>query len=310
MAKSLGLALVDVDRDGWIDVLVANDTVQNFVFHNRGNGTFEEIGALSGVGFDSSGKARGAMGIDAAYYRNDDALGMAIGNFANEMTALYVSQSEPLLFSDEAVAAGLGPLTRLNLTFGVLFFDYDLDGRLDLLSANGHLEEEISRVQAGLEYRQSAQLFWNAGPEHASEFVPVSAEQCGQDLFEPIVGRGVAYADIDRDGDLDVLLTQVAGPPVLLRNDSGDANYLRFKLVGKRGNRDAIGAWVEVVSGDETLRRQVMPTRSYLSQVELPVTIGLGQGRTIQRIAVRWPDGSVQDVDDYAINGLSVVEQP
>jgi hypothetical protein len=289
---------------------VANDTVQNFVFHNRGDGTFAEMGAVSGVGFDSSGKARGAMGIDAAHYRNDDALGVAVGNFANEMTALYVSQSEPLLFSDEAVAAGLGPLTRLSLTFGTLFFDYDLDGRLDLISANGHLEEEISRVQAGLQYRQSAQLFWNAGPEHPTEFVPVSAEECGQDLLKPIVGRGVAYADIDNDGDLDVLLTQVAGPPVLLRNDrTGDANYLRFKLVGTRDNRDAIGAWVEVSCGDQTLRRQVMPTRSYLSQVELPVTIGLDKGRTIERILVRWPDGSVQDVADYAINGLTVVEQ-
>jgi len=310
MAKSLGLAVVDLDDDGWPDVLVANDTVQNFVFHNRGDGTFEEIGARSGVGFDSAGKARGAMGIDAGYYRNDHALGVAVGNFANEMTALYVSQGDPLLFADEAIAAGLGPPSRLELTFGVLFFDYDLDGRLDLLSANGHLEEEIGRVQAGVAYRQPPRLFWNAGPEHPSEFVSLSPDQCGRDLFTPMVGRGSAYADIDGDGDLDILLTQVAGQPLLLRNEiDGGAHYLRFKLIGNDGNREAIGARVEVTLGGQVLRREVMPTRSYLSQVELPVTIGLGQNQNVDRVLIRWPDGSMQEVPDCAPGRLTIVEQ-
>jgi hypothetical protein len=310
MAKSLGLAPVDVDADGWIDVLVANDTVQNFLFHNGGDGTFDEIGALSGVGFDSAGKARGAMGIDAGHYRNDDSLGVAVGNFATEMTALYVSQGDPLLFTDEAIATGLGPPTRLELTFGVLFFDYDLDGRLDVLSANGHLEEEITKVQGGLDYRQPARLLWNAGLEQTNEFLSVPADKCGNDLMTPIVGRGAAYADIDNDGDLDVLLTQVSGPPLLLRNEAdGSSQYIRFKLVGTRDNQDAIGAWIEVTSGDATLRRQVMPTRSYLSQVELPVTIGLGAGRPIDAVMVRWPDGSTQQVCDYSVNELTVVRQ-
>ena len=287
MAKSLGVTFVDLDNDGYLDIIVANDTVQNFVFHNRRNGTFEEIGMQTGLAFDSSGQARGAMGIDAAWHRDDGSLGVAVSNFANEMTALYVSQGQPLLFADEAVACGIGPPSRLDLKFGLFFFDYDLDGRLDLLTANGHLEADIHKVQASQQYRQSARLFWNAGPEHPAEFVCVGPDKCGADLFRPIVGRGAAYADIDGDGDLDLILTQNDGPPLLLRNElNGRAHYLRLKLVGTRHNRDAIGAVVEVDLGDRVVRRQVMPTRSYLSQVELPVTIGLGK-----RTAVKERDG-------------------
>jgi len=191
-----------------------------------------------------------------------------------------------------------------------VFFDYDLDGRLDLLSANGHLEEAIGKVQAGVSYRQAARLFWNAGPEHASEFVSVSPSQCGQDLFTPLVGRGSAYADIDGDGDLDALLTQVAGQPLLLRNESnGTSHYLRFKLIGDQANLDAIGAWVEVTVGEQTSRRQVMPTRSYLSQVELPVTIGLGNAQDVDRIVVHWPDGESQELSDYRLDDLTIVER-
>jgi hypothetical protein len=166
-------------------------------------------------------------------------------------------------------------------------------------------------VQAGVTYRQPPRLAWNAGPEHPSEFVSLSPEHCGQDLFTPMVGRGAAYADVDDDVDLDVLLTQVAGRPLLLRNEAnGNAHYLRFKLIGTRGNREAIGARVEVTVGDQVLRRQVMPTRSYLSQVELPVTIGLGQDQSVDRVQIRWPDGSMQQVSDYTIDGLTIVEQP
>ncbi len=190
IAKSLGVTAADVDHDGWIDLVVANDTVQNFLFHNLGGGKFEEIGAAVGIGFDSAGNARGAMGIDVAHYRNDAAVGIAISNFANEMMALYVSPDGQLAFSDESVPAGLGPVTRLDLSFGLFFFDYDLDGRLDLLSANGHLEEEIGKVQASQHYRQPARLFWNAGPEHPSEFLRVPEQRCGPDLALPIVGAG------------------------------------------------------------------------------------------------------------------------
>jgi hypothetical protein len=310
-AKSLGVAPLDLDADGWMDLVVANDTVQNFVFRNQQDGTFLEIGALAGVAFDAAGNARGAMGIDAAYFRNDESLGVAIGNFANEMTALYVAQEEPLRFVDTAIATGLGPETRLELTFGLFFFDYDLDGRLDLLTSNGHLEGEINKVQSSQYYAQPPELFWNAGPNKAAEFVPVRAAHCGEDLLRPLVGRGCAFADIDADGDLDVLLTEVGGPPRLLRNDQELGHrWLRFRLVGRDANRDAIGAWVEVRSGGEMLRRQVMPTRGYLSQSELPVTIGLGTRQAVDRVRIRWPNGQTQDVTDYDLNAFTLVEQP
>lgn len=309
-AKTLGMAPVDLDGDGWMDVVLANDTVQNLVFHNQRNGTFRECGAELGVAFDAAGNARGAMGIDAGYFRNDLSLGIAIGNFANEMTALYAALDGPMRFVDIAVATGLGPSTRLQLTFGLLFVDYDLDGRLDIAACNGHLESEINKVQVSQHYAQPAQLFWNCGPNSTCEFLPVALEKCGVDLVKPMVGRGLAMADIDGDGDVDLLLTAVGGPARLLRNDQQLGHrWLRFKLVGRSANRDAIGAWVEVLSEGELLRRQVMPSRSYLSQSELPVTIGLGKRSRIDRVAVRWPGGQVQEVRDYRINGLTVVEQ-
>src|SRR5256886_3204520 len=309
-AKSLGVAPVDLDGDGWMDLVVANDTVPNFVFLNQRNGTFKEIGALSGVAFDNFGNTRGAMGIDTARYRNDDMLGIAIGNFANEMTALYVTQNAPTNFADEAITEGIGPASRRMLKFGVFFFDYDLDGWLDLLSANGHLEDQIHKIQASQQYRQPAQLFWNAGGAGQNGFLLVPAAKCGADIFKPIVGRGSAFADIDGDGDLDVVLTQVNGPPLLLRNDQQLGNHwLRFKLVGRKCNRDAIGAWIKVRAGNQTLSRQVMPTRSYLSQSELPVTLGLGRSEQPDEITVLWPDGTKQKIEAARLDAVTVVEQ-
>ena len=306
VAKSLGVAPVDLNNDGWMDLVVANDTVQNFVFTNAHDGTFKEIGALSGVAFDANGQTRGAMGIDTARYRNDDTLGIGIGNFANEMTAMFVSQRDPCSFTDEAIQEGVGPASRLLLKFGLFFFDYDLDGRLDLLTSNGHLEEEIAKIQASQKYRQPAQLFWN----HGAGFSVVPPDRAGSELFKPIAGRGSACADIDGDGDLDVVLAQVNGAPLLLRNDQNlGHHFLRVKLVGTKGNRDAIGAWVKLRLGKETLARQVMPTRSYLSQSELPVTIGLGKTTQLDALEIIWPGGEKQFVPNPKLDALTIVEQ-
>ena len=308
--KSLGVAPVDLDGDGWIDLVVANDGVQNFVLHNELDGTFKEIGAISGIAFDSYGRARGAMGIDAARYRNDDSLGIAIGNFATEMTALYVSQRSPLVFADESITEGIGPAGRLLLKFGVFFCDYDLDGRLDVLTANGHLEEEIGKIQHGQQYRQPAQLFWNAGDRAGGCFVPVPPDKCGEDLFKPMVGRGSAFADIDGDGDPDWVITQVGGAPLLLRNDQElRHHWLRLKLVGTQSNRDAIGAWIKVRLGERTLWRQVMPTRGYLSQSELPVTIGLGPAARPDAVEVVWPGGKTQRVEGVKVDQATVITE-
>ncbi len=297
LAKSLGVVFADVDQDGRIDILVANDTVQNFLFHNAGDGTFREIAAQTGIAFDMNGNARGAMGIDVARFRNNDVFGVAIGNFANEMTALYVAYGNEMQFMDEAIPTGLGPVTRTSLTFGLFYFDYDLDGRLDLFTANGHLEEDINRVQPSQHYEQPPHLFWNCGPQADTEFLPVKEEQSGPDFFKPLVGRGASYADIDGDGDLDVLVTAAGQAPRLLRNDQQlGHHWLRCQLVGTKSNRDAIGAWIEVELEGRVQRQQVMPSRSYLSQVELPVTFGLGQEETVRRLTVHWPRGGKQDV--------------
>ncbi|MEZ6068201.1 MAG: CRTAC1 family protein [Planctomycetaceae bacterium] len=305
MAKGLGVTFADFNADGWLDILMANDTVQNFLYLNQQDGTFREVGALAGIAFDMNGNARGAMGIDAAYFRNDESLGVAIGNFANEMTALYVTRGDQLVFSDEAISNGLGPNSRLQLTFGLLYLDADLDGRLDICAANGHLEEEIHRVQPSQFYEQAPQLFWNCGPEFATEFVSLASTELGDSFLKPLVGRGSAFADIDADGDLDVVLMNCGGRPRLLRNEQQlGHHWLRVRLQGA----NTIGAMVEVDVDGRTLRRSIMPTRSYLSQSEAVATFGLGDSTTIPSVRVIWPDGRTQRVPSPPLNETLVVK--
>ena len=311
LAKSLGVSVLDLDDDGWLDLIVANDTVQNFVFHNERNGTFREVGAMAGLAFDNFGRPRGAMGIDSCRIQNDSTLGISIGNFANEMTALYVQRGS-MLFSDEALSQGIGASTREVLTFGVFFFDYDLDGWLDLLTVNGHIEPEIGKVSPSQTYKQAAQLFWNErGINRAGGFVSVPSSICGEDLLRPSVARGSAFADIDGDGDLDVLITELNGSARLFQNRGSKTNhYVRLKLVGQKSNRDAIGARIELRLGSQNVIRHVLPTRGYLSQSELPVSIGLGTSQEPPNVLVIWPSGIKQTIGKVPIDRITEVVEP
>jgi hypothetical protein len=311
LAKALGIAPFDVDGDGLVDLAVANDTVPNFFFHNLGGGKFEEMGIVTGVAFDQSGSARGAMGIDWADFKNDGSLGLAIGNFANEMTALYVSDDpKSLQFSDLANIYGLGAPTQPPLKFGLFFFDYDLDGRLDLLTTNGHLESDIQKVQKSETYAQSAQLFWNTGQSGRTLYTLVPAATVGPDLLAPIVGRGSAYADIDGDGDLDVVLTSNGGPAKLFRNDGGNTKrWLRLHLIGKTSNRSAIGAKVRLENGGQVQERQLFPAKGYLSSVELPLTFGLGSNDKADSVTIAWPSGQTTEIKDLKAGKVYTVEE-
>jgi hypothetical protein len=334
VGKALGVVFVDANRDGFLEIAVANDGVVNFFFEHNGKpgpeARYTEIGAASGFAFDRAGMATGAMGIDASWFREDQRLGIAIGNFANEMSSLYVlrppadGDARAIRFSDDAIPEGIGPATRRALTFGVLFFDADLDGWEDYYQANGHIEEEINRVYVSQEHRQPGQLFRNIvgidpkGPA----FVELPGRRAG-DLTNPIVGRGAAYGDFDADGDLDLIVVQPSGPVLYYRNDVALGNqWIRFKLEGKGGNRDAIGAEIDLVADGRLQRKHVMPVRSYLSSVELPVTFGLGRGTTapdgtrtppvVEAIRIRWPDGTEQLLDGAAfpINREHTIRQP
>ena len=312
VGKGLAASAVDINRDGWTDIMVANDTVQNFLFLNQEGKGFEESAVLMGVAFDRSGNATGAMGTDCCFLRNDESLAIGIGNFANEQSSLYVSRGPNPPFVDNAMASGLGPQSRLNLTFGLYFADLDLDSRLDVVCSNGHLESEINKIQSTQTYAQSPQFFWNAGIESSSEFVPLSEEQVGKPALEPMVGRGATYADLDDDGDLDIILVENDGSPRILRNDQElKNNWLRVSLAGNgsTSNRSAFGAIVEasIIDGVQQ-RRVITASRSYLSQCEAVATFGLGSDSKVN-LRITWPDGKTQEIKDVSCNQVLEVTQ-
>jgi enediyne biosynthesis protein E4 len=294
-SKSLGIAMLDYDQDGWPDLLVANDTQPNKLYKNLRNGKFKDVAVEAGLAFSTEGKARAGMGLDVADFENSGQPGIAITNFDNEMIGLYRAV-RPGTYDDISIAAGVGLPSKNSLGFGCAFLDVDLDGSLDLAVANGHIEETVRNIHGNVGYAQPPHLFLNQGAKFQDVAGNVDAE-----FAQPKVGRGLAYADFDRDGDLDLLLTTNNGPAYLYRNDQLAGNRsIRFRLTGTKSNRDAIGAIVRIFHDGLSQSQMVKTGSSYLSQSELPLTFGLGQHDKVERVQVEWPSGAKEEFKNLA----------
>ncbi|MBI4904490.1 MAG: CRTAC1 family protein [Acidobacteria bacterium] len=305
-SKSLGITVLDLDSDGWPDLFIANDTQPNKLYRNNRNGTFSEIAVSAGVAFGEDGVARGAMGVDAADYDRSGRPHLLVGNFSNQMLGLYHNEGNAL-FVDEAPRSTVGRASLLSLTFGLFFFDYDLDGHLDIYAANGHIDEEIGRVQPKIQYKQSPLLFRNLGKGKFAD----DTKQQSAGFLTPRVARGAAYADFDHDGDLDIAVSTNNGPAVLFRNDGGNRNqWLHLRLAGAKSNRSAIGAVVRVDSAGGRQTQTVRSGSSYCSQSELGLTFGLGRDTKVTAIEIDWPSGSKQRLTDVAPGQYLQITEP
>ncbi len=304
-SKNLGIAILDYNNDGWPDLLMANDTQPNKLYTNNHNGTFTETAVTAGIAFSEDGIARAGMGVDAADYDRSGRPGIIISNFSNQMMSLYHNEGNGL-FVDEAPRSAVGRASLLTLGFGCFFFDYDLDGWPDIFVANGHIEADIERIQKRIKYRQPPHLFRNLG---GGKFEEVTAS-LGAAFAAPRVARGAAYADIDNDGDLDLLMTTNAGPALLFRNDGGNRNHaLRVKLRGTSSNRDGIGAVVRIDEAGDKQWQMMRSGSSYLSQSELVLTFGLGQKTSISTVMVEWPSGRTDKLTGVAADETVTVQE-
>jgi enediyne biosynthesis protein E4 len=303
--KGLGVAALDFDQDGHLDLAVANDTQPNNLYKNDGKGKFTDTGVLAGIAFSESGVARGAMGIDAGDYDGSGRESLVIGNFSNEMISLYHNEGREF-FIDAAPVSEVGRASLLTLAFGAFFFDFDLDGLLDIFIANGHVENDIQAVQQRVTYAQPPHLFRNLGQ---SKFRDV-AKEVGPDLGRPVVARGAAYGDIEGDGDLDLLVSTNGGRAYLYRNDlTAPGSWIGFRLQGTASNRDGIGARIRVTAGGKTQTSTLKSATGYLSQNQLPVIFGLGNAAAVEKVDIRWPSGATQNVPGPAPGRIHFVEE-
>jgi len=305
-SKSLGVAMIDYDNDGWPDLFVANDTQPNKLYRNNGNGAFTDNAMTAGVAFSEAGVARAGMGVDAADYDGSGKQSLVIGNFSNEMMALYHNEGTGL-FIDEAPTSTIGQASLLTLTFACFFFDYDLDGLPDIFAANGHVSDDINTVQQKVKYAEPPHLFRNLGRKKFEEVT----SKLGRALQQAIVARGAAYGDFDNDGDLDLLIAVNNGPARLLRNDGGNQNnLLRIKTVGTASNRDGIGARITLkISNQQKLWSVVKTGSSYASQSELPLTFGLGKAEKVASVEVAWHSGRVDNLQDVMANQAITIQE-
>jgi hypothetical protein len=291
-SKALGVALVDHDQDGWPDIFVANDTQPNKLYRNLRNGRFRDVALEAGVALSDDGKARAGMGVDVAYLGGSSRPSVAVTNFEGEMVGLFNPAPQAGLYRDAATASGVGAASRSRLGFGCAFADFDLDGAVDLVVANGHIDATVRNIRSGVGHAQAPHLFLQ---QAGGRFRDVAAELGGA-FASPRVGRGLAYGDFDRDGDVDLLLTTNNGPALLLRNDQVSGNRsIRLRLTGTASNRDAIGALVRVYHAGTVQTRMVKGGSSYLSQSELTQTFGVGRRDRVDRVVVNWPNGRTEE---------------
>jgi hypothetical protein len=303
-SKSLGIAILDANQDGWPDILISNDTQPNKLYVNSGNGTFTEKGVVSGIAFSEDGVARAGMGVDTADYDRSGASSVVITNFSNQMLSLYHNERNGL-FLDEAPQSDVGHASLLTLGFGCFFFDYDLDGWQDLFVANGHIEDAIERVQPRVRYAEPPHLFHNLTNGKFQEVT----DSVGASFAKPRVARGAAYGDINDDGAPDILVATNGGSAVLFRNTGATNHSLRIKLVGTRSNRDGIGTDVRVTAGTDTQTKTLRSGSSYLSSSELVLTFGLGTHTRAETIEIRWPSGQVDHLKNVSADQIITVKE-
>src|SRR5581483_9735515 len=303
-SKSLGITILDYNQDGWPDILIANDTQPNKLYLNKHNGPFEEKGVPAGIAFSEDGVARAGMGVDAADYDRSGRASLIISNFANQMVSLYHNEGNGL-FVDEAPQSEVGRATLVTLGFGCFFFDYDNDGWPDIFVADGHIEDQIERVQKRVSYAEPPHLFRNLG---GGKFTEVTG-QMGKSFGAPKVARSAAYGDIDNDGFPDILLTTNGGRAFLFHNEGAANHSLRIKLLGTKSNRDGIGAIVRVTSGADKQWKMLKSGSSYLSQSELVLSFGLGANTKADAIEIQWPSRHTEKLSGIPADQTITVEE-